>query len=245
MKADQIGLFQRGHRLFLVLCTLSLVFLAGAPSTSAQTCSGPGTERWPVKVSLPDGANLEEPKSAGLNELLALGDPQGVSHNDPRYNAARIPAFSDSLNAKEGDILQTTGWLYLVATEKTDCDYHIQISNKPRTTTSQPTPDDDCIIVEAPKPDFIESTDLKQRVTAVRNYIKTTILKDSEPSNRGSVMVHAVCVRATGQLFYDDAHLKRDGGKELRGKKGMQSHTLWELHPITDFKIVQPSACQF
>lgn len=82
-------------------------------------------------------------------------------------------------------------------------------------------------------------------MNAVRDYIKTKILKDNEPSNRGSVMVHAVCVRATGQLFYDDAHLGKNGQKEPRGKKGMQSRTLWELHPISDFKVVPSSACQF
>lgn len=138
----------------------AIAILAVAPMAAAQTCNGPGTERWPIKVSVPGDANLDKPKPAGLNELLALADPQGITHNDPRYQDARIPAFANSLNVKEGDILQTTGWLYLVATE-TDCDYHIQISNKSRTTTDQPTPEDDCIVVEAPKPDFVENADLK------------------------------------------------------------------------------------
>lgn len=226
---------------FAVLTVLATLL---TPFVAAQTCSGPGTERWPIKVSVPEVANLDKPKVAGLNELLALADPQGITHNDPRYQEARIPAFANSLNVKEGDILQTTGWLYLVATES-DCDYHIQISNKPRTTTDQPTPEDDCIVVEAPKPDFVENADLKQRAGALRDYIKTKILRGGEPSNRGSVMIHPVCVRVTGQLFYDDAHIGKNGQKELRGKKNMQSHTLWELHPITDFQIVQSSACQF
>jgi hypothetical protein len=52
-------------------------------------------------------------------------------------------------------------------------------------------------------------------------------------------MENAVCVSVTGQLFYDDAHLQG----ELRGKKGMSSHTLWELHPITAFTIAPKSAC--
>jgi hypothetical protein len=215
-----------------------------APRISAQTCTGPGTERWPIKVSVPAGADLGNPKAVGLNALLALEDPTGVKHNDPRFQDARIPAFSNSLSVKEGDILQTTGWLYLVATES-DCDYHIQISNQPRTTTNKPTPEDDCVVVEAPKPDFVDSADLKQALSTLRDFIKTKILKGNEPSTSGSVMVHPVCVRVTGQLFYDDAHLGKNGVKELRGKKGMHSKTLWELHPITDFQIVQSTACQF
>lgn len=214
------------------------------PRTSAQTCTGPGTERWPIKVSLPAGADLGNAKAVGLNTLLALEDPTGVKHNDSRFQDARIPAFSNSLSVKECDILQTTGWLYLVATES-DCDYHIQISNQPRTTTNKPTPEDDCVVVEAPKPDFVDSADLKQALSTLRDFIKTKILKGNEPSTGGSVMIHPVCVRVTGQLFYDDAHLGKNGVKELRGKKGMHSKTLWELHPITDFQIVQSTACQF
>jgi hypothetical protein len=214
-----------------------------SPRSSAQTCSGPGTERWPIKVSVVAGADLSHPKTVDLNALLALQDPPGLKHNDSRFQNARIPAFSNSLSVIEGDILQTTGWLYLVATEP-DCDYHIQISNQPRTTTDKPTPEDNCVVVEAPKPDFVDGTALKQAVITVRDYIKTKILKGNEPSNTGSVMIHPVCVRVIGQLFYDDAHLGRNGSKELRGKKGMHSDTLWELHPITDFQIVQSTACQ-
>lgn len=215
-----------------------------APRTFAQMCTRPGTERWPIKVSVPAGADLSNPKTVGLNGLLALEDPTGIKHNDPHFQNTRIPAFSNSLGVKEGEIIQTTGWLYLVATE-TDCDYHIQISNRPRTTTDKPTPEDDCVVVEAPKPDFVEDADLKQAVGTLRDYIKTKILKGSEPSNTGSVMIHPVCVRVIGPLFYDDAHLGKNGAKELRGKKGMHSKTLWELHPITDFQIVQSTACQF
>jgi hypothetical protein len=121
-------------------------------------------------VSVVAGADLSHPKTVGLNALLALEDPPGVKHNDSRFQDARIPAFSNSLSVNEGDILQTTGWLYLIATESDDCDYHIQISNRPRTTTDKPTSEDNCIVVEAPKPDFIDDTALKQAVSTVRDY---------------------------------------------------------------------------
>jgi hypothetical protein len=232
--------FKRPIASFSFLCLLA--FFAAVPAAKAQSCNGPGTERWAIKTSLPANPNVDSPKIVALSDLLALDDPKGVKHNDPKFDKDRIPAFTNSLKVKEGDIIQTTGWLYLVATE-TDCDYHIQISPKSRTTTDKPTPDDDCMVVEAPKPDFVDDADLKQRTDTVRNYIKTKMLRDKEPSTRGSVMIHAVCVRVSGQLFYDDAHLKANGEKELRGKKGMQSHTLWELHPITDFKIVPATSC--
>jgi hypothetical protein len=212
-------------------------------AATAKSCSQ-GTERWPIKVSVADGANLQTPKTVGFKALFTLEDPTGVTHNDPRYQEARIPAFPNSLSVKEGDILATTGWLFLVATE-TDCDYHIQISNQPRTTADKPTPEDNCVIVEAPKPDFVDNGDLKKSLTTLRDYIKTTIMHGNDPSTTASVMNHAVCVRVAGQLFYDDAHLGANGKKELRGKKGMHSQTLWEFHPITSFMIVPPASCQF
>jgi hypothetical protein len=100
-------------------------------------------------------------------------------------------------------------------------------------------------VVEAPKPDFVDNADLKQRLTTLRDYIKTKMLKDKEPSKSASVMIHPVCVRVTGQLFYDDAHLRDNGEKELRGKRDMHSKTLWELHPLTDFQIVPAATCKF
>jgi hypothetical protein len=230
--------------------TIMWMLLAGLLSlttfdVSAQTCSGPGKERWPVKITLVAGADLNNPKSVSLNVLLGLKNPPNIKHDDPRFQDVRIPEFSNSVGVQEGDIIRTVGWLYLIATESDDCDYHIQISNQPRTTTNKPTAQDGCVIVEAPKPEFVDSTDLKQDLSTERTFIKTKILKGNEPSNGGSVMIHPVCVEVTGQLFYDDAHLGKGDATELRGKKGMNSNTLWELHPIISFRIVQTAACHF
>lgn len=225
--------------LFAAIAIFSL-----APFTTAQTCSGPGKERWPVKTSLAAPAAQNRGKSIKLTDLLAVAQPSGVRHDDPRYSDARIPAFSNSLGVKEGDLITTTGWLYLVALESDDCDYHIQISPESRTTTSKPTAEDNCIIVEAPRQDFVDDANLKQQVTAIRSYIQSKIMHGTnEPANAGSVMVHQVCVQVTGALFYDDAHIGKNG-PELRGKRGMQSKTLWELHPITSFQIAPPANCQ-
>ena len=233
-------LIRFAHAFPLALITL----LSLAPQTTAQTCSGPGKERWPVKTSLAAPVTASQAKAIKLSDLLALELPPGVKHNDARYADARIPSFPNSLGENEGDLITTTGWLYLVALESNDCDYHIQISPESRTTTNQPTPADNCIIVEAPRQDFVNDPDLKQRVTTIRSYIQAKIMHGTtEPANAGSVMIHAVCVQVTGALFYDDAHVGKNG-PELRGKRGMSSKTLWELHPLTSFQIVPPANCQ-
>ncbi len=210
---------------------------------SAQTCQGPGKERWPVKTSLAAGAALGHATPVALSALMALPGPGGVRHDDPRFENRVIPPFPNSLHVREGQLLRTTGWLYLVALEKGDCDFHLQISPQSHTLNSPPGPNDDSLIVEAPAPRFLRSAGLQQAGAAIRQYIETKLLRGHLPSNRASVMIHAVCVEAAGQLFYDDAHLKANGAMEVRGKRGLKSHTLWELHPITSFRIVAPARC--
>jgi hypothetical protein len=225
---------------YKLLITGVLVSLMANVPSQAQTCNGPGKARWPIRTSLAEGISPNGPaQTIPLDKLLALAAPPGVKDDDPRYQDTRIPKFDNPLSVKEGDLMTTAGWLYLVATEEDDCDYHIQVSLQARTTTNKPQANDDCIIVEAPRPDFVSASDLSTKVGQVRDYIKAKLLAGKEPSNTGSVMQHAVCVRVTGQLFYDEAHVEG----EIRGKKGMSSHTLWELHPITAFTIAPPSAC--
>src|SRR5438132_14200627 len=110
----------------------------------------PGKARWPIKTSIPEGADLDHPSRADLGDLIdadKLPDAPGVTKNDARFQDALIPKFDNPLGVTEGNILSTVGWLHLVASED-DGDYHIQIS---------PAHDDDhgtdFLIVEVPTPE--------------------------------------------------------------------------------------------
>ena len=181
-----------------------------------------GVERWPVKTSVPDGTNFSKAAKVALADLLALPDAAGVTHNDQRYQSARIPAKAGD-QFPEGMLVTTTGWLYLVGGEG-DGDYHIQISGSASTG-------DHCLIVEVPNPDakFGASAELEPKFAGVRDFIKAKMLAGKDPSVGGSVMQHEVYVTVSGILFYDDSHV----GDQPRGKKGMKAATLWELHPVT------------
>jgi hypothetical protein len=202
-------------------------------------CHSPGAERWPIKTSIATSSNTATGKPVQLGDLMKLENPPGAKNNDPTYQSKRFPAFKNNLGVNEGEILTVTGYLYLVATEDNDCEYHIQLSNQPRSTTDKPQSSDECLIVEVARPDAFSDAALQQKAQAVRDYIKTKLLANAEPGPSGNVMQHAVYVQVRGQLFFDDAHLKKDGTPELRGKRNMKSATLWELHPIVDFKIIQ------
>src|ERR1019366_4211243 len=139
------------------------------------------------KTSVPDGTNFSKVTQSTLTDLLALPDAPGVTHNDKRYDSARIPAKAGD-KFPEGQLVTTTGWLHLVAGE-TDGDYHIQIS-------ASATTGDHCMIVEVAStdPKFTLSADLEPKFAAVRDLIKTKMLAGKFPSFSGSVIQHPVYV---------------------------------------------------
>ena len=98
--------------------TFLLVVVLTAASCAAYA---QGTERWSIKTSVPDGTNFSKDTQVALLDLLALPNAPEVTHNDPRYQSARIPAKAGD-QFPEGKLITTTGWLHLVAGE-TDGDY--------------------------------------------------------------------------------------------------------------------------
>ena len=68
----------------------------------------------------------------------------------------------------------------------------------------------------------------------MRQWVIDKLLAGTPPKmNSVHVMSHPVYVKVTGALFYDDAHTYEANGSTGRGKKGLESKTLWELHPVT------------
>jgi hypothetical protein len=187
-------------------------------------CKKTGVERWPVKVTVPSAAAA---KKMTLDDALKLAPLTDVKRNDKRYQDQRI------LNqaVKENMMVTLTGWLYLVAFEyDDDCDFHIQLTTKP--ITGAATKDDNSMIVELPAGEY--ATSISSQVEAIRQWIIDRLLAGKPPKpNSVHVMQHPVYVKVTGALFYDDAHTYQKDGTTGRGKKGLQSKTLWELHPIT------------
>jgi hypothetical protein len=212
----------------IYLCLILSVSTAAAP----LACLTPGVERWPIKTTLPSSPKHQ---TLTLDAALALPRLTEVKKDDPRYADARI---SDQ-PVKEDSLITISGWLYLVGFESDDCDFHIQISPQPRTSADKPTADDNCIIVEVPSGKY--ATTISADVEKVRQWIVDNLLAKTDPKI-GSVhiMGHPTYVTVTGALFYDDAHTYESNGGTGRGKKGMESKTLWELHPITSIAFATP-----
>jgi hypothetical protein len=213
----------------LTFCMAPLSLLAGiCTSTAAQLpCIKPGAARWSVKTSVPIGAPAIEMTLADALSDSRLPPLKSVKTNDPRYQASRI----DDQPVKENTLLTISGWLYLVAFEADDCDFHIQLSPRPRTLSNPPTPDDNCIIVEVPSGEYAAT--IATQVEAVRDWVVLHLLNKTAPKiGSVHVMQHPVFVTVTGALFYDNAHAYKADHSTGRGKKGMESKTLWEVHPV-------------
>jgi hypothetical protein len=216
-------------RMFFLVCSYLTVGITAYGAS--LPCIQPGTERWPVKITLPRGAPT---KTMTLADALNLPRLTNVAKEDRRYQSTRIMDQPEN----EDTLVTISGWLYLVGFESDDCDFHIQISPQPRTSTDPPTKDDNCIIVEVPSGQY--ATSIADQVEGVRQWVIDNLLGKTAPKiGSVHVMNHPVYVTVTGALFYDDDHVYLPDGGTGRGKKGMESKTLWELHPVTSIRFVQ------
>ena len=216
----------------LTLCCFGLLLVASA--TAKEKNLGPGTDRWPVKIS----ADTEQtPKSVTISKLKNLpplfSDSESKASRDEHQDKVH-PDVKGGLH--EGEILAVKhGYLQLIAREASfnnkhndfeDGDYHIQIGE---------TRDEreGCVIVEIPDPDFVKEAALKAKVTQARADVMK-LLKLSTVSDSGTCIAHPPKVTVVGQLFWDSAHSSSANPGGGRGKK--QCHqlaaTLWEVHPV-------------
>ncbi|MGA8087719.1 MAG: hypothetical protein WCA10_10455 [Terracidiphilus sp.] len=180
-----------------------------------------------MKISLPAGAPTTRMTLADALSDDKLPPLQDVKTNDPRYRTSRI----NDQPVKENKLVTISGWLYLVAFEADDCDFHIQLSPQPHTISNPPTTDDNCIIVEVPSGEY--ATEISAQVEGVRDWVVLKLLHNTEPKiGSVHVMKNPVYVTVTGALFYDDDHEYKPDHTTGRGKKGMASKTLWEVHPV-------------
>ncbi len=207
--------------------------LAG-PAPSAAPGQPVHHKRWSIKTSIPDNTDLQHAKSLAFDDLIALPNAPGVKNNDSRYDAKRIPAFENSLNVKEGDLVSVKAWLHIVARED-DEDYHIQLS-------ARRDDGNHCLIVEVPKPELAEASppEVRAQYERIRQWARKKLLHDEnkEPTADGNCMKHPPYVEVTGQLFYDDSHV----GDNPRGKRKQLAATLWELHPVVEMHFTKRPA---
>ncbi len=204
-----------------------------------------GDNRWEIKTSISGRAFVDDDVVVSFEDFAALPDPVlNPKKNDPGYQKKFYPEFPNKPELREGDIVTVRGWLHLVALEN-DGDYRIQISDDPELGYQT-------IIARVPLNDskFVKSPILRARLNDIRQQLSvaatgfvyyvareggSNVLKRREAAEAGTVIVPAMQVEVTGQLFYDNG-LISDAQK---GKKGMRVVTHWTLHPVSNLKFIQ------
>lgn len=205
-------------------CFAAILALAPlVPSALTAQCKKPGVSRWAVKTSLPTKRNRLV--ALTLAELAALSAPASAEGNKER--TTRYPETVEH-NLKEGKLVRVRGWLRLIAVDP-DCDYHIQLTPTKTGTTGT-------VIVEVPNPEasYEKSAELRDSASAVREFLKTRILKGKDPAGGKGSLIGSAYVEVVGQLFMDAHHLPHCDG---RGKQGMAASTCWEVHPVVAMRF--------
>jgi hypothetical protein len=173
-----------------------------------------------VKTGLPAGADPSQSKVLSFAEFISIPEPPGVLKNDPRYDKERIPAFSNPLGVKEGDVVKIRGYLHVV-TLMGDGDYNIRLSASADSA-------DNYIVSEIPDDDDLADKKLRPMVIAAREYIKSHMLQGKDASRQGSTIAGPSYVELTGQLYFSDNHV---GDAPAPDKQGLHRATSWQIHP--------------
>jgi len=207
---------------------LSVVFtLQGIPGPvgAAHGCS-PGVERWGIKSHLEHGSMTSPPHSIPFADLVNLEwqDLLGIKDWKATDECLRI---AGATGPQECDIVSVDVYVQLVAlecaekkgeNEGTDGDYHIQVSSARDVR-------DGVVIVEIPRPEFVDDLDLKTAVSALRETLREKLHSGREFSmGSGTCMQHPPRMRITGQLFVDSPHGSVKAGADPGGGRGKHGH---------------------
>ena len=128
----------------------------------------------------------------------------------------------------ESTIFTVKGYLRLIRIEENDCDIHMEIGESE-------SGDHDRIIAEIPNtPEYcsVQADMLDQ--------LKTKYGVDhvgTEPVVFGDDTENVPTITVTGYAFLDTAHKSKKNGKKGHGHGSADVMTLWEIHPVFQFKL--------
>jgi hypothetical protein len=171
----------------------------------------------------------DTPKAIHLLDLIGLQIPPDHPNHASRAPASRAPQGISASDVQVGDLLHLTGWVHRVS-RATDRAYHIQMSPSPRAATPS-------LIAVVPPPDQASTPPaVRAQLHTVRTFIIQRLLRQKEPSPRGSVIRQPIFVQLTGQLSHADTP-----PEETSQRKGTQHNsTGWEIRPVTEIRFATP-----
>jgi hypothetical protein len=200
----------------------------GAPlPASHSTASRNGVDE-PGGTSSPI-APAEAPKVIPLNDLMAMQGPPEANRASGTHPPAPF-AGSAMSDIQAGDVLLLTGWLHRVS-RAPDNTYRLYMS--PNRNSGART-----LVAMVPVPDqALGSSSVQTQLQTVRTFIRQQLLRQREPSPRGSVMQRPIFVQLTGQLSIP----RSPPAAPVRGKGSKATTAHWEISPVLEVRFATPS----
>jgi hypothetical protein len=220
------------------------------PGKPAPVVADQGPTREPVSVPIPASSSTashnsineqagvsspvdpaETPKAVSLNNLLGLqGPPQKADFASRAVTPGASPGSAAS-DLQAGDVLRVTGWLLRVS-RAPDGAYLLHVSpnrdHGARTLTAMLPPPDQAL----------GSPSVQSQLQTARALIRQQLLRQQEPSPRGSVMQRPIAVQLTGQLSNPAA----SPGAPSQGKRPQDAPLRWEIRPVLEVQFTTPPA---
>lgn len=144
-------------------------------------------------------------------------------------DTARLASGATAPDVQVGDLLHLGGWLHQVSRDP-DGAYRLQVS------PSQKRIAPGLMAVVPHSTHAARSATMQAQLETVRAFITERLLRDQEPSSRGSVMRSPIFVELTGRLSSVDPPLS-----EPPQRKGLRDTTPpWEVRPVLDLQFATP-----
>jgi hypothetical protein len=196
------------------------------PISSSTTSHG----SLPEEVVASNSPEPWTPKAVSVNDLFALQGPPPGSDPLRRALPSQASPGSEESGIQVGDMLLLSGWLQRVS-RAPDNSYRLHVS--PNRDAGKRD-----LIAMVPQPEKTASSpDVKAQLQTVRTFIKQQLLRQQEPSPRGSMMQRPVYMQLTGQLSYSAAPL----AAPARGKRSQAATARWEISPVVEVQFATPS----
>jgi hypothetical protein len=201
--------------------------LSAPPPVFSGTASRdiPTEQAHTARITRPVGP----PKAVRLIDLLALEHPPKRADRMSHAPSPQVSPGITGSDLQEGDLLRLTGWIHRVSRDA-DSTYRLQVG------TSQKAGAPGLIAVLPHADQSSGSPSVRAQLQTVRAFIRERLLRQQEPSPRGSIMRHPVFVQLTGQLSYPDAPL---GAAQGNGPRDARAG--WEVRPVLELQFATPS----
>jgi hypothetical protein len=169
------------------------------------------------------------PVAVSVNELLDIEDPLERAGPTARAFIPRTSPGAMESDVQVRDVLVLSGWLRRVS-RAPDNTYHLYVSPDRNAGARD-------LIAMVPPPDQTPgSPDVKAQLQTVRTFIRRQLLRQREPSPRGSVMQRPVFVQLTGHLSYPDGST----GEPAQGKQSRDATVRWQMRPVLEVQFATP-----